>query len=711
MLTYHRWTSRTLRRSGRAIFGILTLLFGWAVLYGTPAMAREAVLPDDNLIVNPWFRTGTRPSLDGWVAVGPPGGGWQPSQKPGNPTPDDVVGTAARLSTGRGVDRAGRTIDPNQFASLIQVVATDPDHRGLRFHMHWVAHTVDPVIVTVYGGPTPEGPWEEVWVPFVQRHTRVIRPESGRGNDLWDYYTALTPPVSTTLERGYPYYRVEISASLPDLQGGLKITGVYFTAAPEPDVTSRTTGSDSGSGAGPGASERFRITAGSREIVEIVRDGWGIAHVFAETDAGAFFGAGYATAQDRILQMELVRRAAAGISEDPTSPHYFDQVDLWVRGATRPAPLSRDAVLAYAESVQRIVYPPGSEPADPVRYGNADAGGSERAFLEPPDGYVYHGTSPHDVPDVEAYIAALGDPAIYPAVEGMHAAVPGTRPQSLERTIREFLERVRAAGRIPHLSFSLSIGDGEAVDDVIALTDTYDDLIRTVGRVIREFGDPVFIRIGFEFNGSWNNYHPGLYPVAFRKFVDLLREEGATNFATIWCYEPDGPADFDAVDADGEYLWYPGDDYVDWFGLDLFRREHFVSDAVVGEGGRPGSRVRESTYERTVRFLEMAAKHGKPVFLSEVAAVDVHLTPDHLDPDFVDGKSDWEVWFEPFFALLDEYPQIKGFNYMSQDYRNTKYAAQGWGDARIQVNRFVLERWIEALRDERFLHGGMAVVR
>src|SRR5690606_23100702 len=118
-----RWTSRTLRRSGRAIFGILTLLFGWAVLYGTPAMAREAVLPDDNLIVNPWSRTGTRPSLDGWVAVGPPGGGWQPSQKPGNPTPDDVVGTAARLSTGRGVDRAGRTIDPNQFASLIQVVA------------------------------------------------------------------------------------------------------------------------------------------------------------------------------------------------------------------------------------------------------------------------------------------------------------------------------------------------------------------------------------------------------------------------------------------------------------------------------------------------------------------------------------------------------------------------------------------------------------
>ena len=336
----------------------------------------------------------------------------------------------------------------------------------------------------------------------------------------------------------------------------------------------------------------------------------------------------------------------------------------------------------------------------------------ERAYLEPPDGYIYHGTSPH-LPDVEAYITALGDPAIFPAVEGMHAAVPGTRPQFLERHVRDFLERVREAGRIPHLSFSLSIGDGEPVDDIIALTDTYDDLIRSIGRIIRDFGDPVFIRIGFEFNGSWNRYHPGLYPKAFRKFVDLLREEGAANFATIWCYEPDGPGDFDAIGPDGEYIWYPGDDYVDWFGIDLFQHGHFVASDDANRRGRQEAarwaRVQESTYERTKRFLAMAEKHGKPVFLSEVAAVDVHFTPDHLDPDFADGKSDWELWFEPFFALLAEYPQIKGFNYMSQDYRNTKYAAEGWGDVRIQINSYILERWKEALRDERFIHAGRMI--
>lgn len=46
---------------------------------------------------------------------------------------------------------------------------------------------------------------------------------------------------------------------------------------------------------------------------------------------------------------------------------------------------------------------------------------------------------------------------------------------------------------------------------------------------------------------------------------------------------------------------------------------------------------------------------------------------------------------------------------MSQDYRPTKYAAIGWGDSRIQVNSYILEHWIEALRDDRFIHSGTTI--
>ncbi len=46
--------------------------------------------------------------------------------------------------------------------------------------------------------------------------------------------------------------------------------------------------------------------------VEILRDTWGIPHVFAETDAGAFYGLGYATAQDRAFQMHFNLRIIQG---------------------------------------------------------------------------------------------------------------------------------------------------------------------------------------------------------------------------------------------------------------------------------------------------------------------------------------------------------------------------------------------------------------
>ncbi|MFC1765386.1 penicillin acylase family protein [Planctomycetota bacterium] len=46
--------------------------------------------------------------------------------------------------------------------------------------------------------------------------------------------------------------------------------------------------------------------------VELLRDGWGIPHVFAQTDLGALYGAGYACAQDRGFQMYYLLRIVQG---------------------------------------------------------------------------------------------------------------------------------------------------------------------------------------------------------------------------------------------------------------------------------------------------------------------------------------------------------------------------------------------------------------
>jgi len=55
-----------------------------------------------------------------------------------------------------------------------------------------------------------------------------------------------------------------------------------------------------------------RLRVGAPDQVKIVRDRWGIPHVFADTDDAAFFGFGFAIAQDRLWQMDYLRRRALG---------------------------------------------------------------------------------------------------------------------------------------------------------------------------------------------------------------------------------------------------------------------------------------------------------------------------------------------------------------------------------------------------------------
>ena len=46
--------------------------------------------------------------------------------------------------------------------------------------------------------------------------------------------------------------------------------------------------------------------------VRVVRDSWGVPHIEAESEADAYFALGYCMAQDRLFQMEVLRRLARG---------------------------------------------------------------------------------------------------------------------------------------------------------------------------------------------------------------------------------------------------------------------------------------------------------------------------------------------------------------------------------------------------------------
>ena len=51
---------------------------------------------------------------------------------------------------------------------------------------------------------------------------------------------------------------------------------------------------------------------GLSEPVEIIRDQWGINHIYAQNQEDLFFAQGYAAAKDRLFQFEIWRRQATG---------------------------------------------------------------------------------------------------------------------------------------------------------------------------------------------------------------------------------------------------------------------------------------------------------------------------------------------------------------------------------------------------------------
>jgi penicillin amidase len=107
-----------------------------------------------------------------------------------------------------------------------------------------------------------------------------------------------------------------------------------------------------------------RKLSGLRGAVQISRDAHGVPHISAGADRDLFFGFGYAVAQDRLFQLDHIRRKAAGRlaevlgAEAVESDRLFRTLDLaglaereWAR---LPAE-TRELVTAYAAGVDAVI--------------------------------------------------------------------------------------------------------------------------------------------------------------------------------------------------------------------------------------------------------------------------------------------------------------------------------------------------------------------
>ena len=226
-----------------------------------------------------------------------------------------------------------------------------------------------------------------------------------------------------------------------------------------------------------------------------------------------------------------------------------------------------------------------------------------------------------------------------------------------------------------------------------------------------EYGKPVFIRFAHEMNGSWypwcawldknrdlyrgkdedTGVTPALYVQMYRNFVTLFRSV-APNAAFIWCPNQ-GWLGLEVWDPYTEY--YPGDDVVDWVGLDFYERGWYLpmpAGRLWGGQFKHGlvndSKDNPQTKENeSVNFYKTYCEEkGKPLMICETGATMTYRT-DLPPQDRASLDAKWKAgWWDKvnygwllgvfgtsryadkdFSFKIDElYPKLKGIIWFHQ---------------------------------------------
>jgi hypothetical protein len=116
--------------------------------------------------------------------------------------------------------------------------------------------------------------------------------------------------------------------------------------------------------------------------------------------------------------------------------------------------------------------------------------------------------------------------------------------------------------------------------------------------------------------------------------------------------------------------WYPGDDYVDWFGATVFATEQIPVAS---------------------NFLKLAREHGKPFMICESSPWGIYT---------LRGKIDWLKHIFQFIKDQD----VGAFCYIDSDWdKMPMYRGQHIGDARLEANDDIKNLWLNEINQDRYL--------
>lgn len=198
-----------------------------------------------------------------------------------------------------------------------------------------------------------------------------------------------------------------------------------------------------------------------------------------------------------------------------------------------------------------------------------------------------------------------------------------------------------ADGRVPVLSVESRRHDGSRISWASIARGDHDARIVAQARAVRSLGVPVALSFQHEPEFADEYGSPADYRAAWRHYVDVFRAQGARDVLWTWIVTPTVFLD-NPPTADDDVL-YPGDDVVDWIGLDAYNWNGCMANGQ--NTWRPMARIAE-------RFRAFGAAHGKPLMLAEWGSVE-----DPADP----GRK--AAWIRESMSTVMAWPEMKAILY------------------------------------------------
>lgn len=219
------------------------------------------------------------------------------------------------------------------------------------------------------------------------------------------------------------------------------------------------------------------------------------------------------------------------------------------------------------------------------------------------------------------------------------------------------LDQFQTRGIMPGLTWDASKGPALNKDQPdfswkAIISGKHDAYIHQVAKAAAAYRYPFLLRTLHEMDGPWypwgynvnGNTNPADYVAAWKHIVNIFRQEGATNVQFVWCPAA-GVLTPSLLDKYGDILkqMYPGDDYVDWAGLDGYSN---LADNKV--------RSLQDVFQPTYQFLKSFTH--RPMMFFEVGSVE--------NPNDPMAKANWIT--QGFLTTIPTvFPDVKIVNWFN----------------------------------------------